>query len=176
MEEVPAHVHPGPIVPDVLSRQHDHFSGYKVKKEPLEAWILRAFTGSETDDDLILHAHGFIFLLIGGHMLPDFSGNLVHVQLCTTALGGARQIREALVLVQIWEDGPAVVAEALSYPSDEYIRWYRGITRVYIGNLLNRDTRSHGYQLAGVDRRMMVSSPNKYIYFKGFLMHFSYLC
>ncbi|KAI5647561.1 hypothetical protein M9H77_33566 [Catharanthus roseus] len=29
-------------------------SGYKVKKEPLEAWILRAFTGSETDDDLIL--------------------------------------------------------------------------------------------------------------------------
>ncbi|KAI5682608.1 hypothetical protein M9H77_03836 [Catharanthus roseus] len=27
-----------------------------VKKEPLEAWILRAFTGSETDDDLMLCA------------------------------------------------------------------------------------------------------------------------
>ncbi|KAI5673570.1 hypothetical protein M9H77_13934 [Catharanthus roseus] len=27
MEEVPAHVHPGPIVPDVLSRQHKHRSG-----------------------------------------------------------------------------------------------------------------------------------------------------
>ncbi|KAI5674124.1 hypothetical protein M9H77_14488 [Catharanthus roseus] len=113
MEEVPAHVHPGPIVIDVLSRQHEyrsgliwsgdretcytdlqcrrfgrnlfqchsaaprrlveiidrtgHFSGYKVKKEPLEAWILRAFTDSETDDDLILH------------MLPDLSGNLVHL-------------------------------------------------------------------------------------------------
>ncbi|KAI5657321.1 hypothetical protein M9H77_26114 [Catharanthus roseus] len=26
-------------------------------------------------------------------------------------------------------DGLAVAAEALSYPSDEYIRWYRGITR-----------------------------------------------
>ncbi|KAI5671449.1 hypothetical protein M9H77_11813 [Catharanthus roseus] len=26
MEEVPAHVHPGPIVPDVLSRQHEHRS------------------------------------------------------------------------------------------------------------------------------------------------------
>ncbi|KAI5648370.1 hypothetical protein M9H77_34375 [Catharanthus roseus] len=92
MEEVPAHVYPVPIVPDVLSRQHEHrsgliwsgdhethFSGYKVKKEPLEAWILRAFTGLETDDDLILRARGFIFLLIGGHMLPDFSRNLVHV-------------------------------------------------------------------------------------------------
>ncbi|KAI5671501.1 hypothetical protein M9H77_11865 [Catharanthus roseus] len=44
---------------------------------------------------------------------------------------------------------------ALSYPSDEYIRWYKGITRVYIGNPANRDTRVHGYQLAGVDRRMM---------------------
>ncbi|KAI5667490.1 hypothetical protein M9H77_17343 [Catharanthus roseus] len=114
MEEVPAHVHLGTIVPDVLSRQHEHrsgliwrwdhdtcytnlqcrrfgrnlfqcystalsspvhpkqywieligrllgvrlslshFSEYKVKKEPLEAWILRAFTDSETDDDLIL--------------------------------------------------------------------------------------------------------------------------
>ncbi|KAI5674017.1 hypothetical protein M9H77_14381 [Catharanthus roseus] len=27
MEEVPTHVHPGPIVPDVLSRQHEHRSG-----------------------------------------------------------------------------------------------------------------------------------------------------
>ncbi|KAI5667617.1 hypothetical protein M9H77_17470 [Catharanthus roseus] len=116
MEEVPSHVHPGPIIPDVLSRQHEHrsgliwsgdyetcftdlqcrrfgcnlfqcysttphshFSGYKVKKEPLEAWILRAFTGSETDDNLILRARGFIFLLLGRLMLPNFSGNLVHV-------------------------------------------------------------------------------------------------
>ncbi|KAI5650651.1 hypothetical protein M9H77_36656 [Catharanthus roseus] len=133
MEEVPAHVHLGPIVPDVLSRQHEHrfgliwsgdretyytdlqcrrfgrnlfqycstasrrwywidlierllgvrlsliqFSGYKVKKEALEPWILRAFTGSETDDNIILRARGFIFLLIGGHMLPNFSGNLDH--------------------------------------------------------------------------------------------------
>ncbi|KAI5649686.1 hypothetical protein M9H77_35691 [Catharanthus roseus] len=79
MEEVPEHVHLGPIFFDVLSRQHEHRSGliwrgdhetvnntagctgtvgfrdrlYKVKKELLEAWILRAFTGSETDDDLI---------------------------------------------------------------------------------------------------------------------------
>ncbi|KAI5669470.1 hypothetical protein M9H77_19323 [Catharanthus roseus] len=54
-------------------------------------------------------------------------------------------------------DDPVVAAEVLSYPSDEYIRWYRGITRVYIGNLANRDSRSYGYQPAGVDRRMMTS-------------------
>ncbi|KAI5678869.1 hypothetical protein M9H77_09819 [Catharanthus roseus] len=138
MEEVPAHVHPGPIVTDVLSRQHEHrsgliwsgdretcstdlqcrcfgrnlfqcysaaprrlrllgvrlslshFSGYKVKKEPLEAWILRAFTGSETNDDLVLRARGFIFLLIGRHMLPDFSGNLVLVRYLTVHGGFVR--------------------------------------------------------------------------------------
>ncbi|KAI5652387.1 hypothetical protein M9H77_29574 [Catharanthus roseus] len=52
-------------------------------------------------------------------------------------------------------DGPAVATAALSYPSDEYIRWYKGITRVYIGNTANRDTCLHGYQPAGVDHRMM---------------------
>ncbi|KAI5658626.1 hypothetical protein M9H77_27419 [Catharanthus roseus] len=53
---------------------------FSVKKESLEAWILREFTGSESDDDLILHARGFIFLLLGGHMLPDMSGSLIRVR------------------------------------------------------------------------------------------------
>ncbi|KAI5682022.1 hypothetical protein M9H77_03250 [Catharanthus roseus] len=53
-------------------------------------------------------------------------------------------------------DGPALVFEVLSYLNDEYIRWYRGITRVYIGNPANHDTRSVGYQPVGVDRRKMV--------------------
>ncbi|KAI5672322.1 hypothetical protein M9H77_12686 [Catharanthus roseus] len=292
MEKVPAHVHSGPIVTDVLSRQHEHrssliwsgdretcyidlqcrpfgrnlfqcysaasrrlvdiidgtslggvfrllcvrlslshFSGYKVKKEPLEAWILRAFIGSKTDDDLILRARGFIFLLIGRHMLPDFSGNLaaVHGNFggCTTNWRGfgvssdmgmvaytyiadsaddgdygrpfcsfwrnmfarAQMVPDAVntrldlhriqlrgndntswvtqhaIHVDVWNqwrvrvrNGPAVkYVEALSYPSDEYIKWYRGITRVYIGSLANRDTRAHGYQPASVDRRMMTS-------------------
>ncbi|KAI5674440.1 hypothetical protein M9H77_14804 [Catharanthus roseus] len=87
MEEVPAHVHPGPIVTDVLFRQHEHRSGL--------IW------------------------------------------------SGDR------------EDGPAVAVAALSYPSDEYISWYKGITRVYIDNPANRNTHAHGYQPAGVDRRMM---------------------
>ncbi|KAI5683034.1 hypothetical protein M9H77_04262 [Catharanthus roseus] len=88
MEEVPAHVHSGPIVPDVLSRQHEHKSG---------------------------------LIWSGDHET----------------------------------DGPAVAAEALSYPRDEYIRWFKGITQVYIGNPANCDTRAHGYQPAGVDKRMM---------------------
>ncbi|KAI5673217.1 hypothetical protein M9H77_13581 [Catharanthus roseus] len=156
MEEVSVHLQLGPIVPDVLTRQHEHssgliwsgdhemcftniqyrrfgrnlfqcystaprsvrlslshFSGYKVKKEPLEAWILRAFTGSETDDDLILRGRGPTHL-----------------------------------------DGLVLAVKVLSYPNDEYIRWYQGITRVYIGNPANRDTHSVGYQPAGVDRRM----------------------
>ncbi|KAI5676867.1 hypothetical protein M9H77_07817 [Catharanthus roseus] len=55
------------------------------------------------------------------------------------------------------QDIPAVAVEALSYPSDEYIRWYRGITWVYIGNLANCDTRAQFYQSADVDRLMMTS-------------------
>ncbi|KAI5655233.1 hypothetical protein M9H77_32420 [Catharanthus roseus] len=290
MEEVPAHVHPGPIVTDVLSKQHEHksgliwsgdretcytdlqcrrfgrnlfqcystaprrlveiidriglggvfrllgvrlslshFFGYKVKKEPLEAWILRAFTGSETDDDLILRTHGFIFLLIGGHMVSDFSGNLVHAAVhggfgrCKRSLSVSSDLgvvaytyiavsaddgdsgqpscsswRNMFARVQMvpdavdtrldlhriqlrgndnkswvtqhaihldawnqWRlrvrDGPVVAVAALSYPSDEYIRWYRGITWVYIGNPANHDTRAHGYHPVGVDRRMMTS-------------------
>ncbi|KAI5657088.1 hypothetical protein M9H77_25881 [Catharanthus roseus] len=43
----------------------------------------------------------------------------------------------------------------LSYPNDEYIKWYQGITRVYIENPSNRDTHSVGYQPAGIDRQMM---------------------
>ncbi|KAI5657628.1 hypothetical protein M9H77_26421 [Catharanthus roseus] len=210
----------------------NHFSGYKVKKEPLEAWILRTFTGSETDDDLILRACGFIFLLIGGHMLRDFSGNLVHAAVhggfgkCTTnrrglgfssdlgmaaytyiaalandgdygrppcsswrnMFGRAQMVPDAVdtrldlhriqlrgndntswvtqyaIHIDAWSqwrvhvrDGPAIAVEALLYPRDEYIRWYRGITQVYIGNSANRDTRAHDYQPAGVDRHMMTS-------------------
>ncbi|KAI5681445.1 hypothetical protein M9H77_02673 [Catharanthus roseus] len=244
MEEVPAHVHPGPIVPDVLSRQHEHRSGliwsrdhetyytdlqcrrfgrnlfqcysmaplvsqplFRIQGEEgtIGSMDLRAFTGSETDDDLILRACGFIFLLIGGHLLPDFSRNLVHVRYLSLLEGscarqhwrvydrlgglslstylGVNQTDPLAPLGAIWrtsfdcsqlptytlvtyrdqldfmpsdqfaraqmvpeacdtrldlhqiqlkgndhtywgtKDGPAVVAEALSYPSDEYIRW-----------------------------------------------------
>ncbi|KAI5673938.1 hypothetical protein M9H77_14302 [Catharanthus roseus] len=54
-----------------------------------------------------------------------------------------------------WGTQHASHVDVLSYPNDEYIRWYRGITRVYIGNPANRDTRSVGYQPIGLNRRMM---------------------
>ncbi|KAI5671934.1 hypothetical protein M9H77_12298 [Catharanthus roseus] len=54
-------------------------------------------------------------------------------------------------------DGPALAVEVLSYPSDEYMRWYRGITWFTSGNPANCDTHSVGYQPAGMDRRIMTS-------------------
>ncbi|KAI5659566.1 hypothetical protein M9H77_28359 [Catharanthus roseus] len=51
-------------------------------------------------------------------------------------------------------DGPALA----------YMRWYRRITRVYIRNPANRDTRSVRYQLAGVDRRIMIHFTNKFFF------------
>ncbi|KAI5677801.1 hypothetical protein M9H77_08751 [Catharanthus roseus] len=54
----------------------------------------------------------------------------------------------------IWDD-PVLAVDVLLYPRDEYIIWYRDITRVYIGNPANRDTHTVGCQPAGVDRRMM---------------------
>ncbi|KAI5666920.1 hypothetical protein M9H77_16773 [Catharanthus roseus] len=64
--------------------------------------------------------------------------------------------------IEVWhqwrlhiKDGPVLAVEDLSSPRDEYIRWYRDITRVYIGNPTNHDTRTVEYQPTGVDRRMI---------------------
>ncbi|KAI5672579.1 hypothetical protein M9H77_12943 [Catharanthus roseus] len=141
MEEVPAHVHPGPVVPDVLTRQHEHrsgliwswdnetcftelqcrrsiysslkvqlhigvrlslshFSGYKVKKESLEVWILREFTSSEIDDDLIFAPVDLFFSFLEV-ICFQISQTFWFMQLCTAALGGARQIGGALVILHI---------------------------------------------------------------------------
>ncbi|KAI5659327.1 hypothetical protein M9H77_28120 [Catharanthus roseus] len=181
MEEVPAHVHPGPIVPDVLSKHHEHRSGliwsgdcetaveigdshispdmwgsvnntagctgtvrfrdrrYKVKKEPLEAWILRVFAGSETDDDLILRSWIYFFI-----WLPYYDRALVPSNLWRAEV--------ALICYEIVEyHYPERVMRQFARAQmvrDAYIRWY---TRVYIGNPANRDTCSHGYQPAGVE-------------------------
>ncbi|KAI5675983.1 hypothetical protein M9H77_06933 [Catharanthus roseus] len=81
-------------------------------------------------------ARGFNFLLLGGHMLPDISGSLI-------------PIRDQLDFMTFDQD--------LSSPQDDYIRWYRDITRVYIGNPARCDTWTYGYQPAAIDRRMMTS-------------------
>ncbi|KAI5683793.1 hypothetical protein M9H77_05021 [Catharanthus roseus] len=58
----------------------------RIKKEPLEVWILREFTKSKTNDILIMRARAFIFLLLRGHMLPDMTGSLIRVRFrgCST--------------------------------------------------------------------------------------------
>ncbi|KAI5683267.1 hypothetical protein M9H77_04495 [Catharanthus roseus] len=123
MEEVSAHVHLCPIVLDVLTRQHEHRSGLILSGD---------------------HETCFTDLQCS-HMLPNFSGNLVHMR-----------------YLSLLEDIDAISTyrwvEVLSYPNDEYIRWHQEITRVYIENLANCNTRSIGYQSTGVDRRMMVHS------------------
>ncbi|KAI5672819.1 hypothetical protein M9H77_13183 [Catharanthus roseus] len=184
MEEVPAHVHPEPIVLDALSRQHEHRSGL-------------IWSGDHEMCYTDLQCRRF------GQNLFQCYSMAPRRLLCMAALGGARQIRRALVLVQIWACSriptlrPQLITEIQANPlaplgacdtrldlhriqlrgNDHiywgtqhaihldawyqwrlrYIRWYRGITQVYIGNLVNRDTRSHGYQPVGVDGRMMTS-------------------
>ncbi|KAI5649428.1 hypothetical protein M9H77_35433 [Catharanthus roseus] len=81
----------------------------------------------------------------------------MHVILVWTCTGSTSHVETWLQWRLRVRDGPALAAEVLSYPSDEYIIWYWGITQVYIGNPANRYTRSHEYQSTGVDRRMMTS-------------------
>ncbi|KAI5680642.1 hypothetical protein M9H77_01869 [Catharanthus roseus] len=66
---------------------------------------------------------------------------------CSTWCYMRLHIRDSLVLA----------VEDLSSSRDEYIKWYRDITRAYIENLANRDIRTVGYQPVRVDRWMMTS-------------------
>ncbi|KAI5676304.1 hypothetical protein M9H77_07254 [Catharanthus roseus] len=68
----------------------------KVKREPLGAWILRAFTGSETNDDLIMRTREF-----GSCALPQLLEDIDVIRTYSWALGGARQIGGALALF-VW--------------------------------------------------------------------------
>ncbi|KAI5648620.1 hypothetical protein M9H77_34625 [Catharanthus roseus] len=83
MEEVPAHVYPGPIVTDVLSRQHEHRSGL-IWSEDRET----CYTDLQ-------------YRRFGRNLFQCYSAAPRRL-LCTAALGGARQIGGALLLVQIW--------------------------------------------------------------------------
>ncbi|KAI5665920.1 hypothetical protein M9H77_15773 [Catharanthus roseus] len=58
--------------------------------------------------------------------------------------------------VEVWHqwrqqiiDGLVLPVEDLSSPRNDYIRWYRDITQVYIGNLARCDTQTIGYQPVG---------------------------
>ncbi|KAI5672193.1 hypothetical protein M9H77_12557 [Catharanthus roseus] len=170
MEEVPARVHPGPKVPDVLTRQHEH-------------WSRLIWSGDYETCFTDLQCRCF------GRNLFQCYSTAPRRLLCTAALGGARQIRGALVIVQIWAWSrisalqPQLMTDVQADPLaplgiqlrgndhtcegtqhashvEAWHQWrlhYREITRVYIGNPANRDTHSVSYQPGGVDRRMMTS-------------------
>ncbi|KAI5653464.1 hypothetical protein M9H77_30651 [Catharanthus roseus] len=73
MEEVPAHVHPGPLNPDVLTRQHERRSGL-IWSGDHETCI--------TDLQFRRFGHSLFqsYNTAPRHMLPNFSGRLVHVR------------------------------------------------------------------------------------------------
>ncbi|KAI5659636.1 hypothetical protein M9H77_28429 [Catharanthus roseus] len=139
-KQVQAHVHPGPIVPDVLTRQHEHRSGL-------------IWSGDHETCFTNLQCRCFNHNLFQCYNTALHRGN-DHTYWATQHASHVNVWHQWQLRVR---DGPALAVEVLSYPNDEYIRWYRGITRVYIGNPANCDTYSVGYQ-SGVDRRMMVHS------------------
>ncbi|KAI5668964.1 hypothetical protein M9H77_18817 [Catharanthus roseus] len=172
MEEVPAHVHLGPIVPDVLSRQHEHRSGLIWSGDCETCYTdlqcrrfgLNLFQCYSTAPRRFRLTLLLLLAKYGAHHLTFIWLPYYDYPLVLSDLWRAEVLLIYYEIVEYYypgrwrlrvRDSPTVAAEALSYPSDEYIRWYRGITRVYIGNPANRDTRSHGYQPAGVDRRMI---------------------
>ncbi|KAI5661426.1 hypothetical protein M9H77_20749 [Catharanthus roseus] len=181
MEEVPAHVHPRPIVPEVLSREHEHRSGLIWSGDHETCYtnlqcrcfgrnLFQCYSTAPCRLVKIIDRTGIrptLLLLLaqyGAHHLTIFIW-LPYLDRALV-LSDLWRAEVSLICYEIVEyhypgrwrlrvrDAPAVVAEALSYLSDEYIRWYRGIIRVYIGNPVNRDTRSHKYQPAGLNRQM----------------------
>ncbi|KAI5675573.1 hypothetical protein M9H77_06523 [Catharanthus roseus] len=200
MEEVPAHTHPGPIVPDFLTRQHEHRSGLwsgdhetcftdlqyrRFGRNLFQCYNTALRRGCTTDRGSLSHstdlgvvAYTCIAALandgcLGQPSCPSWCYMFVWLPYHD----------HGLVLSNLWRaEVPLICYEIVDYhyPGQlrendhtywgiqhashveawhewrlRYIRWYRGITRVYIRNPANCDTRSVGYQPTGVDRRMM---------------------
>ncbi|KAI5673087.1 hypothetical protein M9H77_13451 [Catharanthus roseus] len=127
MEEVPGCVHPGPIVPDIWT-----WSRVRV----LQPQLLR-----HVQQDPLAPLGAMWCTLFDCNQLPT------HVLLTN---------RDQLDFMssdqrQHIKGGTMLPVEELSNPTDDYIRGYRDITRVYIGNPTNRDTRTAGYQPVGVE-------------------------
>ncbi|KAI5662621.1 hypothetical protein M9H77_21944 [Catharanthus roseus] len=227
MEEVPGHVHSGPIVSDVLTRQYEHQSGFiwsgdhetcftdlqcrrfghnlfqyystAPRSCAQQLWGCTTDRGSlshSTDLGVVAYTciaasaddgcscrpscssgyYMIVWLPYHDHCLvpsdlwrtevPLICYEIVEYQYPGHLRGNDHIYWETQHAshVEAWHqcrlrvrDGLTLAVEVLSYPNDEYVRWYRGIRRVYIENPANRDTRSVGYQLARVDRRMMYS-------------------
>ncbi|KAI5674191.1 hypothetical protein M9H77_14555 [Catharanthus roseus] len=141
MEEVPAHVHPRSIIPDVLSRQHEHRSGL-IWSGDRETCYTDLQCRRFGPNPFQCYSTAPRILILAWSRIPTLRPQLMtEIQADPLAPLGA-----------IW----CTTFDCSQLPTHTlYITWYRGITRVYISNPPNRDTYSHGYQPAGVDRQMM---------------------
>ncbi|KAI5663422.1 hypothetical protein M9H77_22745 [Catharanthus roseus] len=192
MEEVPAHVHLGPIVPDVFTRQHEHRSGliwsgdhemcftdlqcrhfgrnlfqsYSTTPHKL-AVVHGSFRGCTTDKGSLSHTTDLgvvAYPCIAASADNGCSGRSSCSTWCYMLRGNDHIYwgTQHASHIEVWHqwrlhirDGSVLAVEVLSYSRDEYIIWYRDITRVYIRNPANRDTRTVGYQPTGVDKWIM---------------------
>ncbi|KAI5654399.1 hypothetical protein M9H77_31586 [Catharanthus roseus] len=157
MEEVPAHVHPSPIVPDVLTRQHEHQSGliwsgghetcftdlqcrrfgrniFQCEEGILGSMDLESFVWLPYHDrdlvpsDLWRAEVPLICYEVVEYHYPgsiQLKGN-DHTCRGTQHASHVEAWHQWRLRVRVC---PALAVEVLSYPNDEYIRWYRGITR-----------------------------------------------
>ncbi|KAI5640971.1 hypothetical protein M9H77_00391 [Catharanthus roseus] len=83
MEEVLAHVHPDPIVPDVLTRQYKHRSGLMWSRDRemcITDLQCRCFGRNLFQSYSTAPCRLVDIIDRTGHMLPDFSNSLVHVR------------------------------------------------------------------------------------------------
>ncbi|KAI5667392.1 hypothetical protein M9H77_17245 [Catharanthus roseus] len=150
IEEVPAHVHPGPIVLDVLTRQHEHRSE-----------LIWSGDHEMCFTDLQFRCFGRNLFQCYSTAPRRLLRENDHTYWGTQHASHVEVKHQRRLHIK---DGSALAVEILSYPNDEYIRWYQEITRVYIGNP-NCDTRSVRYQPAGVDRQMMVHSKVSFFWY-----------
>ncbi|KAI5683428.1 hypothetical protein M9H77_04656 [Catharanthus roseus] len=164
MEEVPAHVHPGLIVPDMLTRQHKHRSG---------------LIGTENHETCVTDIHcrhfnlsiGAVDILRGSGVSPSKlgDGQFRRDQPIPTAFDTHLDLHRLLGDIACYSCGDLasidiahmddllLPIEDLSSPRDDYIRWYQDVMQVHISNPIRHDTWTFGYQPAGVYRRMMTS-------------------
>ncbi|KAI5672650.1 hypothetical protein M9H77_13014 [Catharanthus roseus] len=103
MEEVSVHMHPGPIVTDLQSEEGTigsmdsesvHRFRDRRRSNPARSWIY-FLTYWQIHASQLLRE-------FGSRVLPYCVLGFLYRQMCTAALGGARQIGGALVLLQIW--------------------------------------------------------------------------
>ncbi|KAI5673971.1 hypothetical protein M9H77_14335 [Catharanthus roseus] len=163
MEEVQAHVHPVLIVPDVLTRQHEHRSGLIWSVDHKTRLCTTALGGARPDRGSPSHTSDLglvMYPCIAASATSAYSArpsrywcDMVHIFLWLPYHD------RGLVPFDLWRvEVPLICYEIMEYHRPGCVMHQFAVsdnTRVYIGNPANRDTRTVGYQPARVNRRMM---------------------